>query len=389
MGQPRKEVGPGQRAGIGVGEVDLELRHHHKQHRGRHHPGRVGKYIGEAGQVHLRRLHRPVRRKLILKHQKGQKCTTKHLEHAQHNPARPRHQHGGPPAFAVGMGLFRQETQEVDLFANLHHQRERHRRRCTKHERVELAAARRPARKASEIKKSLRVFPEHREVGQEQQHAPQRLGPHLQARDQRDAANHHGNDDHGADHVTPGNRDVEVHLQRQRHDGRLQREEDEGEARVDQRGDGRAQVTEPGAARQQVHVHAITRRVITDGQAGEKGDEADHQDGPQRIGEAVVQRDRAANRLQRKKGHRAEGGVAHAPFRPLAKAARRVAQRVVLDGFVSHPGVVLAADAEYFLCSDGQDGLRRTAGVPPRQVRKKCARDLPTRARPATTLIDV
>ena len=46
-------------------------------------------------------------------------------------------------------------------------------------------------------------------------------------------------------------------------------------------------------------------------------------------------------------------------------ARRRVAQRVVLDGFVSHPGVVLAADAEYFLCSDGQDGLRRTAGVPP------------------------
>ena len=39
--QAREKVGPGQRAGIGIGHVDLELRHHDEQRRGRHRPAVV------------------------------------------------------------------------------------------------------------------------------------------------------------------------------------------------------------------------------------------------------------------------------------------------------------------------------------------------------------
>jgi hypothetical protein len=188
-----------------------------------------------------------------------------------------------------------------------------------------------------------------RQIRQHQQHQPDRLRPQLDSTDQRHAVDHQRNHHHRAQQVAPAQRQAEVHLYRQRHDGRLDGEEDEGEARVDERSDGRAEIAEAGATRQQVHVEAVSGRAVADGKSGEEGDQADEQNGPQRVGETVVQRNRAADGFERQEGHGAECGICHAPFRPLAEAARRVAQRVVLERFRRDPGVVVAANLENLL----------------------------------------
>ena len=79
--------------------------------------------------------------------------------------------------------------------------------------------------------------------------------------------------------------------------------------------------------------------------------------------EAPVRRDPAgaADRLERQERDRPESGIGHAQLRPLAEAARRVAQRVVLHRLVRHPGVVVATYAEDFL-GGGSQGRRRLVG---------------------------
>ena len=96
-----------------------------------------------------------------------------------------------------------------------------------------------------------------------------------------------------------------------------------GERGIDQRRDRRANVAEAGAARQQVDVDAAARGMIGDRQAAAEDDDADHQDGGRGIGDAVVQRDGAADRLQRQERDRAECGVGDARCRPAARAASR------------------------------------------------------------------
>jgi hypothetical protein len=354
--EPREEVRPRQRARIGVGEVDLHLRHHHEEHGDAEHPGRIAQHVREAREVHLRRLDRMRGRYLVLQCEEREKGAAHHLEHARHDPARPRDQHRGPPAAAVGGGLLGQEAQVVDLLADLHHEREGHRGGRAEHQRIEAAAVGGAAHQAREVGVQLGLFHQHRDEGADEKHDPDRLRPQLQPRDERDAARHQRNDHDGRHEIEQPQRPVEVHLQRQREDGRLQREEDEGEARVDQRGERGAQVAEARAAGEQVHVHAMARRVVRDRQAREKGDEPHHQDGPQRVREAVAQRDRPADGLQRQERGGAERRVGHPELRPLAKAARRVAQRVVLQRFVRDPGVVVAADAKDLLSGDGCHG---------------------------------
>ena len=352
--EPREEVRPGQRAGIGVGQVDLHLRHHDEQRRDAQHPGRVAEDVGEAGQVHAGRLDRVRGRDLVLQREEGEEGAAQHLQHARHDPSRPRHQYGGPPLGAVGGGLLGQEAQVVDLLADLHHQREGHRGARAEHQRVEVVGAGDAADQPREVGIGLRVLPQDRNERQHEEREPDRLRPQLQRRDHRDAAHHQRDDDDRRHQVAHGQRPVEVHLQREREDGRLQREEDEGEARVDERGEGGAQVAEAGTAREQVHVDAVLRGVVADRQAGEEGDDAHHQDGPQRVLEAVAQRDGAADGLQRQEGRGAERRVRHPELRPLAEAPRRVAQRVVLQRLVRHPGVVVAADTKDLLTGDGR-----------------------------------
>ena len=85
------------------------------------------------------------------------------------------------------------------------------------------------------------------------------------------------------------------------------------------------------------------------GRPVKEGDQAHDQDGPERVGKAVVQRDGAADGLQRQKGHAAQGCVGHAQLTPFACTLGRVAQRVVLQRLVGYPGVVVAADAKDLL----------------------------------------
>ena len=343
VGQPRKEVGPGQRAGIGVGDVDLHLRHHHEQGDCAQHPGRVGKHIAEADQVHAGRLHRLFHRHLLLDGEKGQQRAAQHLGRAHAYPAWPGQQQRGPPAAPVGRGLLRQEAQEVDLLADLRHQRNRDRRRGAEQQQVEARAIFLATREGQQVRQRFRLLGQHEHIRQHQQHDPHRLGPQLQPADQRHAMGHQRNDDQRAQHIAPRNRQVEVQLDCLRHDGRFQRKEDEGEGRVDQRSDGRADIAEAGAAREQVHVHAIARRVIADRQASQEDQQRHAQDGPERVGETVGQRNGAADRFERQEGHRAQRCISDAEFRPAPKGQRRIAQRIVLQRFVGDPGVVIAS----------------------------------------------
>ena len=178
---------------------------------------------------------------------------------------------------------------------------------------------------------------------QHQHHEPQRLGPHLQPADGGDAVGDERDHHQRADQVAPGRRDVERELERVGHDRRLEREEDEGERGVDQRGDGRADVAEAGAAREQVHVHAVARRIDADRPAGQEDDQAGGEDGPERVDEAVVDQQRAADGLEHEERRGAEGGVGHPHRRPLAKRPRREAQRVVFHRLAGDPAVVVAA----------------------------------------------
>jgi len=56
--QSREEVRPGQRAGVGVGDVDLELRDDDEQHRDADRQRRIAEDMREADQVHLVRIDR-------------------------------------------------------------------------------------------------------------------------------------------------------------------------------------------------------------------------------------------------------------------------------------------------------------------------------------------
>ncbi len=353
--EPGKKVGPGQRACIRIGHIDLDLRDDDEQHRGPHGPGGRAKHLTEARQVHLGGLHGLVHRHLALQGQKRQKGPAQHLEHARQHPTRPRHQHGHPPAHPIGAGFLGQEAQKVDLLAHLHDQGKRNRGRHAKGHQVELTAAGAAPGEAREFDIGLGPFDGHHHKGQHQQHGPQRLGPQLQTRDQRDAMGDQRDDHQRRDHITKRQGPAQQHLQGQGHDGRLQCKEDEGEAGVDQRGQCRAQVAKARAAGEQVQVDPVLGGVIADRQRRQENEQPHHQDRPQRIGEAVVQRNRTTNGLQRQKRHRPERRVGHAELRPLAKGARRVAQRVVLQGLVGHPGVVVTSNSENLLAGNGHE----------------------------------
>ena len=176
---------------------------------------------------------------------------------------------------------------------------------------------------------------------------PDRLGPELEAADQRDAVDHQRNDDDRADEVADRARNAETQLERGCENDRLDREEDEGEGGVDQRGDGRADIAEPGAACQQIDIDAAFGGVIGDRQSAAEDDEADDEDGGGGVHRAVVQRDGAADRFQRQERDRAERGIGDAPGGPAARALGREAQRVVFQRLVGNPLIILAPDAVY------------------------------------------
>ena len=142
-------------------------------------------------------------------------------------------------------------------------------------------------------------------------------------------------------------RNSEAHLQRGCENDRLDRKEDEGEGGVDQRGDGRADVTEAGAAGQKIDVDAAFGGVIGDRQAAAEDDDADDEDGGGGVGDAVIEGDGAADRLQRQERDRAERGVGDAGGGPAPRALGGEAQRVIFQRLVGNPLIILAPDAVY------------------------------------------
>lgn len=120
-------------------------------------------------------------------------------------------------------------------------------------------------------------------------------------------------------------------------------EKNKREDGIEQRGERGADIAEARAAREQVHVDAIACRVIADRQAREPDECRNGGDRPDRVRKAVVDDETASYCLEHEKRYCANCRIGHAQFRPAAKRARREAQRVVLEGLVADPGVVVAA----------------------------------------------
>jgi urease subunit gamma len=309
-------------------------------------------------QVHLVRVHRALGRHRQRDRQVGQQRPAEHLQHAGDHPARPAGDHAGPPAqppTAAGPGLGH-ETQVVGLLAHLRDERDAHRRRGTEGQQVEAG---RPgvgvvalARVGRESLQDVGLPGEDGDEGHDQHRPPQRQRPRLQAADRGDAVRDQRDHHQRADQVAPGRRDVERQLQRVGHHRRLEGEEDEGEAGVDERGDGRSDVAEAGAARQQVHVDAVARGGDADRQPGQEDHQPGRQDRERGVDEAVLHQQRAADGLQDQEGGgAAERRLRHLPRPPLAEAAWREAQRVVLHRLARDPAVVVAPQLD--------DALRR------------------------------
>ena len=229
-------------------------------------------------------------------------------------------------------------------------------------------------------RKCTRIAHQHKYKRGHQHQQPQRLCPHLQTADGRHAVGHQRNHHQRTNQVTPARRYAQRQVQRIGHYGGLQRKEDEGERRINQRRDGGADVAKTRAPGEQIHVHAVTRGVDADRHTHHKNDQPGSQNGPERIGKAVLHQQRGAHGLQDQERRRPKRGVGHPPFRPFAEALRGEAQRVVLHGFTAHPGVVVAAHFHHTLRGVvGQVGggkgfrwglhIRRGAGSVPWHIR--------------------
>ena len=372
--EPGEEVRPGERAGVGVGDVDLELRHEHEEGRGRDGEAVLREHRVVGHEVHLRRVDRSVGRHRVADGEVGQQRAGQHLEHAGHHPAGPADDHAGPPlevgaraAVRLRSARFRHETKIVGLLAHLRDERDADGHGGAELHQVEAgracAAVAAQATVLPQLAEHARMLVQH--VGQrhDQHREPERLRPHLQPADGGDAMGHQRNHHQRAEQVAPGRRNVECEFDGVGHDGRLEREEDESEARVDERGDGRADVAEAGATREQVHVDAMSRRIHADRPAGEEDDQPGGEDGPERVDEAVVDQQRAAHRLEHQKRGRTERRVCHAQGRPLSERAWREAQRVVFHGLARDPAVVVAANLDDLLHWRGAHGCGWLQGL--------------------------
>ena len=180
--------------------------------------------------------------------------------------------------------------------------------------------------------------------GQNVEDDPERLGHELEVADQPHAVGDQRDDHDGADDIADPDGDAERQLQRRRHDRGLDGKEHEGEARIDQRGDGRADIAEARAARQKVDIDAVADGIAADRQADPEHDEACGKDGDDGVGGAVGQRDGAADRLQRQEGDRADRRLRDALRGELPGALGGEAQRIVFQRLVGDPAIVFAPD---------------------------------------------
>ena len=227
--EPREKVGPGQRPRIRIGDIDLELRDHHKQGCRGYGPTVIRKDIFVGCQVHLVGIYCTLHGHRVGNGQPRQQCTAQHLEHAQHHPARTAHQHPHPPAALIGCSFDGHKAKVVGLFAHLGHQGNAHRKRRTKQGQTESCCRSFIPFVMHNTRKRTRIKHKHINKRNDQHHQPQWLGPDLQATDGRDPVGHQRNHHQRADQIAPTRRNAQRQFQRVGHDGRLQRKENEGE----------------------------------------------------------------------------------------------------------------------------------------------------------------
>ncbi len=228
--QAREEIRPGDRSGIGVGDVDLDLRQHDEEAGQRQREVRVRQHVAKRHEIHMGGLRGLFWRHAVAQREESEKRAGQQFQRAEHDPARPRAHQRDPPRRFGGAAVTRQEPQEVDLLADLRHQREHDGRRDAEQQQIEMTSD--VAVLAGEFvpfRERVRAGPRNRGKGQDVQHNPERLGPELEAADQRNAIGHERDDRDRADEVADRARNTQAHLQRGRQDHRLDCEEDEGE----------------------------------------------------------------------------------------------------------------------------------------------------------------
>ena len=199
------------------------------------------------------------RRDQVLDREKRQERARQHLQHAGHDPARARRQIGGPPAPAPASasrgGRKRRKSTCSPICAISENTTVAAVPNSTRLNVARLASA---SRETASIRRTSAVASKAMKTNGSRcstsqtgcVHSCNRLMKRDAVRDQRD-------DDQRTDDVAGEQRNPEAHFQRERHDRRFDREEQERERGVDQRRDGRADVAEAGAARQQIDVDAV------------------------------------------------------------------------------------------------------------------------------------
>ena len=342
VGQPREKVRPRQRAGIGIGDVDFQLRQNHKQRGHPHRQRRRMKHLGKRRQIHLIGVHRPLRRHALAQQQPGQQSAAQHLGHPRQHPTRPAQRHRQPPTPLARALRRRHKAQIIRLLAHLGDQGHPHRQGRAKA--LQIKPGRKPTLAAirPQTSQRLRIAGQHHCVRQHQQSQPQRQGPQLHPADGGDAVHNQRNHHQGAQQIPPRRRQTQAHLQRISHDRRFQGKKDKGERGVNQRSNGRADITKPGAPSEQIHVHAKPCGTHADRPPRQRDDQTGGKNRPERIDEPRLHQHGRANRLQHQKRRRPpKRRLRHPPHRPLTKTARSKTQRVILQRLPRHPTVVI------------------------------------------------
>ena len=271
----------------------------------------------------------------------GQPGTEQQFHAANQRPAGAAREHRRPPfAFA---DFFRagKEAEIIRLFADLGQEREERGEGEAEIEQADAAIGRaKLTREARPFRQRGRAGPEDIGDRRDLQHDPDALGRDLEPGDGAHAVEGNGDDHQCADQIGDAHRHTRHGGQRHGHDRGFDREKQEGEAGVDERGEGRAEIAEPCATGEQVDVEAVLGGVIGDRQADDEHQRDGGGDGGDAVGEAVGQGDGRADRFAGEEGGRADGGIGDLPRRPAPGAVGGVAQGIILQCLAGDPLIV-------------------------------------------------
>ena len=347
MGQPREKIRPGERARIGVHDVDLELRHDHEGGCEQRHRLGPGQHVAEGDAVHLRRLGPRV-------------SGSTPARSASTASSEPNSSLGAPSTIQPGPAASRAIIHPRRFWRGLAGRKRSMstcspicgiRARITEAGAAELQqveggapchGGRSEARETRPVQDGRPVPPQDEAHRQQVEADPQRLRQQLETADPGDAIGDEGDDRDCAQHIGEPDRHAEEQVERRRHDRAFDGEQNEGEGRIDERRHGRADVAEAGAPGQQVDVDPVAGRIDGDRQPGEEQDDSHDQRGGEHVGEPVGERDGAPDRLEGQERDGADRGLRHPRRRPAPGALGGEAQREILERLVRDPAIVVA-----------------------------------------------